>query len=90
MEVNPSRLQEGLQNYHAGVAQHLNVLQSKFEQLERRWQTFNATFEGTAADEFRSSWCRTIEDFRTHLAEMEKISALLRERLEYLQTLNQE
>jgi hypothetical protein len=88
VEVDTIRLLDGLQQYRLGISRHLNQLQSSFEVLECRWQAFSATYEGSAAEEFRSGWLRTAERFRFYISQMEQLAAFLDERIESLKELN--
>ncbi len=89
MEVDPTRLQDGLQKYRLGVGRHLNQMQDSFEHLERRWSAFSSSYEGAAAEEFSAGWLRTCEQFRLHIIQIERLASFLDERIESLRDLNQ-
>jgi hypothetical protein len=89
VEVDPTRLQDGLQEYRLGVSRHLNQMQDGFEHLERRWYAFSSSYEGAAAEEFRAGWLRTCEQLRLHIGQMERLASFLDERIDSLRDLNQ-
>jgi hypothetical protein len=89
VDLNPTRLQDSLQEYQLGVSRHLSQMQDRFELLERRWYAFSASYEGAAAEEFRAGWLRTCEQFKLHISQTERLASLLGDRIEALRDLNQ-
>ncbi|MEO1432438.1 MAG: hypothetical protein AAFV71_25885 [Cyanobacteria bacterium J06633_8] len=84
MAVDSKVLLNGLQNYYFSLEKHLASLRLNYQQLENQWRSFNSVAEGNYADQFRSGWMQTQGQFQEYINQLEKIKALLKERIEDL------
>ncbi len=86
--VDSTKLLAGLLEYYADLDRHLTLLQADFQQLENRWQAFNAVYEGEAAQQFQISWLRTAQWFQDYINQTQKLMAILDQRILALQEAN--
>jgi len=89
-DTNSRLLLQGLLEYRDSLERHLSQLASEYQQLERRWQAFNAVSGGDYADQFRTGWRQTDARFKTYINQSQKIKALLNERISALEALNRQ
>jgi uncharacterized protein YukE len=75
----------GLKEYHETLSRQLIKVRQEFQQVENRWQALSSVYEGTAADEFRRHWHRTVTNFEEYIDRTQQIAAALQERIEALQ-----
>jgi uncharacterized protein YukE len=84
MAANATVLLAGLEEYHKRLTRHIAQMEQEYQQLERRWQSFSAVYEGNAAEQFRAGWRRTAEGFRGYVDEGRGILRVLDERIDSL------
>lgn len=89
MSSNSKILLVNLIEYHKSFEKHLAHLTSNFEQLEAYWYNFKLCSEGDYAEQFKSGWIQTEENFRSYINQAQKIKALLGSRIESLSEFNQ-
>jgi hypothetical protein len=88
--ANSRVLLDGLKEYRHALEQHLSHLRSEYQQLDNRWRQFSVVYEGNAAEQFRNGWVRTSQRFQLYIDETQKISAMLDERISYLEAIDKE
>ena len=81
-------LLNGLEEYHRVLGKHIASLSSEYQQLNNNWQQFSSVYEGDAANQFREGWIRTSQRFQEYIAQTQRISAMLDERIEQLREAN--
>jgi len=82
------RLLQGLKQYQESLEKHYKQLKKDFKELEDRWQSFNNSAEGDYINQFRLGWLRTRSQFQNYISQSQKILDLLKERIEFLDTVN--
>lgn len=87
---NSKILLAGLEAYHNSLKQHMKQVHEDFQQLELRWRSFSAVYEGDAADHFRAGWRRTTNMFQDYIKQTERISLILEERIKALREANKQ
>jgi len=78
----------GLEKYHESLNRHLADLTAEYQQLEGSWRRFSSVYQGTAADQFRANWMRTVTNFQEYITQTGKISKMLEDRIEKLRIVN--
>ena len=78
------QLLEGIRQYQNSLRMHSDVLNSEFQILEKRWQSFNIVSEGDYVNQFRVGWGETCSQFRNYMDQSQNILSLLDERIESL------
>ena len=81
-------LLNGLVEYRASLARHLQELRDEFQALELRWGAFSTVYDGDAAQEFKEHWARTTSNFAEYLERTTHISRILDERIDALREAN--
>lgn len=79
----------GLEEYQESLTHHINQVRDDFQMMENRWHALNSVYEGTAADDFRHHWMRTVESFQEYINQTQQISIILQERIEALREADQ-
>ncbi|NES70409.1 MAG: hypothetical protein F6K24_36945 [Okeania sp. SIO2D1] len=72
-------LKNALLSYQTALNQHLLVLKEEFEMLETAWRSLNDVYEGSAAEEFKEAWRKTMVDFEDSIGKIETILSFLQE-----------
>lgn len=88
--ANSRILLEGLKEYRDALSRHLSSLRDEYHHLDNTWRQFSTEYEGDAANQFRNGWVRTSQRFQLYIDETQKISEMLRERINYLELINRE
>ena len=88
--ADPQRLLAGLQEYHGALKSHLNTVQEAFNAVRNVGEQFIADYEGNAAEQFKAGWARTKQKFETYMADTDRISVMLDDRIESLRGVAQE
>lgn len=84
MATDARVLLQGLEEYNRALERHSVWLKLEYNHLNDRWQQFSSIYEGDAADQFRSGWIRTHQNFSEYMELTERIGKLLEERIEAL------
>ncbi len=85
--VNVDVLLAGLKEYRKSLEVHLAKMTSEHNQLEQRWRAFNSVAAGNYADEFRSGWIKTDEQFKAYISQSQKIKSFLNDRISHLENM---
>ena len=72
-------LKNALLSYQTALNQHLLVLKEEFEMLETAWRSLNDVYEGSAAEEFKEAWRKTMVDFEDSIGKIETILYFIQE-----------
>lgn len=81
-------LLDGLVEYRSRLEKHLQQLNADFQHLENEWRAFSVVYEGDAANQFRSYWQRTVDNFKEYIERTQRIARLLEERIQHLEKVN--
>lgn len=76
----------GLKEYRTALSTHVVQLQDSLLQIDNPWCALRVVYEGDAAEQFKVNWIRTLEEFQDYINTIQKIIAILDERIETLQT----
>ena len=72
-------LKNALLSYETALNQHLLVLKEEFEMLETAWRSLNDVYEGSAAEDIKEVWTKTMADFEDSVGKIETILYFIRE-----------
>lgn len=85
MAVNTDLLKNGLNDYITSLIAHNQILNEDFKNLYEIFAALNQSYEGTAAEAFKSSWLATAQWFTEYLNETTLLIQFLQERVSWLE-----
>jgi uncharacterized protein YukE len=65
------------ETYRIRLEKHLKQIKPEFDQLQNRWRSLSAIYQGEAAEQFGANWLRTSKRLDEYINRLQQIIKIL-------------